>query len=218
MSEFTKKCAEKWKQMAQKDRKRFEDIALMDKNRYPREQHDFSNASTNILSSGSDSIRRKKRKRTKDPAMPKRAWSAFFFFSHEMRPSIREDHPDWRVSEVAKELGKRWEDCQDKTKYEAQAQADRQRYEEEMLQYKNGTYVPGTKSRLSAEERSTPGPINDDFFEDDEVDDHEESLLSVSENSAPSQSAERNSSDDPPISFDARTLAQPSKENNEHLL
>jgi len=35
--------------------------------------------------------------------------SAFFFFCGEFRASIKADHPDYNVGEIAKELGKRWE-------------------------------------------------------------------------------------------------------------
>lgn len=71
-----------------------------------------------------------KRRRLKDPGMPKRPLSAFFFFCDEHRPKIRTSHPEWKVSDIAKELGHRWEDCSAKEPYEAQAKNDKLRYEE----------------------------------------------------------------------------------------
>lgn len=74
-----------------------------------------------------DEGRTKKRKR--DPDAPKKALSAFFLFCQDERPKVRSEHPEWKVSEIAKELGKRWEHCKNKPKYESQAQVEKQRYE-----------------------------------------------------------------------------------------
>lgn len=75
-------------------------------------------------------MRGAKRRRLKDPSMPKRALSAFFFFCDHYRSEVRNAHPEWRVSEVAKELGRLWDECSDKAPYELQAQKDKLRYEE----------------------------------------------------------------------------------------
>jgi high mobility group protein B1 len=55
--------------------------------------------------------------------------SAFFFYCADARPSIRAQQPGWSVAEVAKELGKRWENLPDRPKYEAMASKDKERYE-----------------------------------------------------------------------------------------
>lgn len=80
----------------------------------------------------------KREKRHKDPDAPKRPMSAFFMFCQEERPKVKKIHPDWKVGEIAKELGKRWEHVE-KTKYEGEAARDKQRYEKEMAQYKAST-------------------------------------------------------------------------------
>ncbi|VDL91165.1 unnamed protein product [Schistocephalus solidus] len=121
-SDFSKKCAERWKVMTAKEKKRFEDMSALDKERFNREMVDY--VPPEGVKKG------KKRKAPKDPTQPKRAWSAFFFFCDEFRGKIKEEHPDWKVADIAKELGRRWEDCSDKPKYEALAQQDKQRYEE----------------------------------------------------------------------------------------
>ncbi len=81
-------------------------------------------------------VRGVKRRRLKDPGMPKRSLSAFFFFCDEYRPKIRASHPEWKVSDIAKDLGKRWEECTNKAPYEVQAQNDKLRYEEVCLLFK----------------------------------------------------------------------------------
>lgn len=42
---------------------------------------------------------------------------------------MRAKFPDWGVGDVAKELGKRWELCSNRTKYEQMAAKDKARYE-----------------------------------------------------------------------------------------
>ena len=51
------------------------------------------------------------------------------FFSKEERTRVVEANPTWKVPDVARELGARWNNCQDKSKYEALAIKDKKRYE-----------------------------------------------------------------------------------------
>ena len=90
--------------------------------------------------------KKKKVKRMKDPNAPKRALSGFFWFSNEERPKVQAANPDFKVQlkiseshtlikkltqkfnpdlyihvsikvgDVAKELGRRWADCDPSTK------------------------------------------------------------------------------------------------------
>lgn len=114
-SEFSKKCSEKWKAMTSKEKKRFEDMA--------------SKSDAGGKGKG-------KRKRTKDPNAPKRSLSGFFFFCNEERSKVRAKFPDYMVGDVAKELGKRWEVCQNRSKFESMAVVDKARYEKEMKAYR----------------------------------------------------------------------------------
>lgn len=187
-SDFSKKCAERWKVsslffssksstlilqlMTPKEKKRFEDLAVLDRERFNREMCDY--VPPDGMKKG------KKRKGPKDPTVPARAWSAFFFFCDEFRSKVRESNPDWKVADIAKELGRQWETCQDKAKYELLAQKDKQRYEEvnyslwfisffliplslsryfickkllsfqDMIKYRAGTYVPREKKLAGA--------------------------------------------------------------------
>ncbi|CAH8512080.1 unnamed protein product [Schistosoma turkestanicum] len=145
-SEFSKKCAEKWKLMNIEQRKCFEEMAKLDMDRFNREMAHY------IPPVGMRRGRR--RRRIKDPSMPKRSWSAFFFFCDAFRPKIRSEHPDWKVSDIAKELGRRWEECSDKEKYERRAQSDKLRYEQDMEKYKAGLYVATKRARICEQTKS----------------------------------------------------------------
>jgi len=128
-TEFSKKCAERWKQMTEKEKKRFSDMADKDKQRYDREM-------ANYVPPVSDG---KKHKKKKDPNAPKRPLSAFFLFCADERAAVKSANPSYSVGDVAKHLGERWNKvtADVKSKYEARASQDKGRYEKEMEHYRN---------------------------------------------------------------------------------
>jgi len=80
----------------------------------------------------------KRAKTAKDPMAPKRAISAFILFGNDERKRLKTEKPDLAFGEIGKELGKRWKDSSEdvKNKYHALAQIDKQRYVQEMDQYR----------------------------------------------------------------------------------
>ncbi|PIC41896.1 hypothetical protein B9Z55_009157 [Caenorhabditis nigoni] len=128
VTEISKKCSEKWKTMVDDEKRRFYELAQKDAERYQAE----------VAAYGGEDAMRKRKRAKKDPHAPKRALSAFFFYSQDKRPEIQGQHPDWKVGQVAQELGKMWKLVPQETKdaYEAKAQADKDRYAEEMRHYK----------------------------------------------------------------------------------
>ncbi|KAK2142646.1 hypothetical protein LSH36_930g00157, partial [Paralvinella palmiformis] len=110
-TEFSKLCAEKWKGMDSEDKKRYNDMAAKDKVRHEEEMSNFTPE--------------KGEKRKRDPNAPKRSLSAFFFFNKEERDKIKESSPQLSLGEMAKELGRRWQKCMNKDKFEALAKSDK---------------------------------------------------------------------------------------------
>ncbi|XP_073044972.1 FACT complex subunit SSRP1 isoform X1 [Primulina eburnea] len=86
-----------------------------------------------------DGSKKKKQKKKKDPNAPKRAISAFMFFSQTERENVKKNNPGISFTEVGKELGDRWNKltAEEKAPYEAKARADKKRYSEEIKGYKN---------------------------------------------------------------------------------
>jgi len=144
--EFSKKCASQWKTMSDKEKKRFQGMADRDKVRFDDEMKHYEPAP------GAGG-RGSKRKQTKDPNAPKRSLSAFFWwllyillkvtaltidisisnsrFCNDERGHVKEQHPDYTLGDIAKELGKRWAEVDEATKanYAAMAEKDKARYE-----------------------------------------------------------------------------------------
>ena len=71
----------------------------------------------------------------KDPAKPKRAKTSFLYFCDEERPKVMSEHPELKLGQVMKELGKRWKAVTDKSKYDLLHKKDKERYIEEMEEY-----------------------------------------------------------------------------------
>lgn len=80
----------------------------------------------------------KSHKRRRDPNAPKQPLTAFFIYSTEERPRVKEDHPTMSVTDVAKELGRRWSELDSESKQRFHARADelRQKFDLEMAAYK----------------------------------------------------------------------------------
>jgi len=74
----------------------------------------------------------------KDPNAPKKPLSAYFLFSQEERLKVKNENPEMSITDVAKELGKRWAtlDPAIKQSYEQRYQDARKLYDAEMSQYK----------------------------------------------------------------------------------
>lgn len=120
-TDFNKKCSERWKTMSDQEKERFVQMAEQDNLRYGYEQP-----------------APKRRKQMKDPNAPKRALTAFILYSNDHRNSIREANPDLPVTEVSRELGRRWGslDPSVKKQYEDRANLDKERYQREMADYR----------------------------------------------------------------------------------
>ncbi|VDL48562.1 unnamed protein product [Hymenolepis diminuta] len=133
---FSKECSAKWKvgdlfkfraffqTLSAKEKKKFEDLAAKDKERYQKDMKNYKPPA------GED-----KKKKKKDPNAPKKPMSAFFLFCQDERAKVREAHPDWSVGQCAKELASRWEQCKNKSKYETQATQEKAKYQKAMEKY-----------------------------------------------------------------------------------
>jgi len=76
---------------------------------------------------------KKERKAKKKSDGPKRAKSAYIFYSTEQRPILKEAEPSLEFGELNKRLGEQWNnlDADEKKKYEEMSAADKKRFEDE---------------------------------------------------------------------------------------
>jgi len=79
----------------------------------------------------------KKKRAKKDPNAPKRASSAYIFFSSEKREEVIKKHGKESIGETAKRIAALWKKAtaEDKKKFEARADKDKKRWEKEKKEY-----------------------------------------------------------------------------------
>jgi len=78
-----------------------------------------------------------KEKKLKDENAPKRPKTAYLYFSEKVRPEIREENPELKMTEISKIIGEQWKQAspQSKLEYTKKADKDKARYKEEMEEY-----------------------------------------------------------------------------------
>jgi hypothetical protein len=99
-------------------------------------------------------------KKKKDPNAPKRATTAFMFYSTKMRPIINKEKPEIKFAEMGKLIGGKWRELSSEAKkeFEDMAAKDKQRYNDEMARY---------KVKKEAEEDGMDDDPDDDDSDDD---------------------------------------------------
>ena len=150
--EITKIIAANFKELSPEDRKEWDEKAAGDKKRYEAEMADYSAPEDD----GDDEPAKKKSK--KDPNAPKRAQSAYLYFSTTNRDRIKEANPDADFGEINKMLGAEWKrmDSDDKAKYEAMAKQDKARYATEMKSYSPVKGASTAASKKKAKDPNAP--------------------------------------------------------------
>jgi hypothetical protein len=76
-------------------------------------------------------------KKKKDPAAPKKNCSSYIFFCKDMRESVKSENPGLKGTEITKEIANMWKKLEedDKGPFIEKAEADKQRYLDEMKSY-----------------------------------------------------------------------------------
>ena len=101
----------------------------------------------------------------KDPNRPKKALTAFMFFSNAKRDQVKQDHPDIAksVPDISRKLGELWKAASDadKVPYNELAAEDKKRYAKEMESYEpSKDAVPTPKKAKVATGGSAGGAAN----------------------------------------------------------
>jgi len=124
-TEVMKVLGQMWQ--AEKKRAPYEKQAAADKARYEKEMAGY------VPPPATEADKKKK----KDPSAPKRPRSAYLYYCEAERAAVLKKHPDYKITDVSKELGPAWQklSAKAKAKYEKLAAQDKQRYDAEMASY-----------------------------------------------------------------------------------
>ena len=126
--ELTTLMSQEWRNMTDGDKKKYTDLAIVDKERYMKEKEEYESNSEND-SSESENEKPKKAKKEKDPDAPKKNQNSWMHFCRETRAK----HPN--VKHTVAALKVMWADLDDKSEYEEMAKVDKERYVKEKKEY-----------------------------------------------------------------------------------
>eukprot|EP00903_Cladosiphon_okamuranus_P016677 g15378.t1 len=103
---------------------------------------------------GGSSKSPKKKRAKKDKNAPKGAMSAFMQFSQAKRAEIKAENPDMKITEISKVLGEKWRglDEEAKASFQQKADADKERYQKEMVTYNAKKAAEAPEEEESGEE------------------------------------------------------------------
>ncbi|CEG84220.1 hypothetical protein RMATCC62417_18058 [Rhizopus microsporus] len=151
VGEISKQIADRWKRMTQEEK----DIYIKEANRLKEEQRALHPNSMYIRRSRAELIEagkitkeddnntpesdKKKRgkKRTKNPGIPKHPLSAYMWYLTEVRPKTMKKFPSSNVGQISKYCAEKWHSMTDEERapWKTKAQVDKDRYAREMQLY-----------------------------------------------------------------------------------
>lgn len=134
--DISKKLSEKWKSLSENEKIPYINKSNEDKERFKKEMDEYKiSESDEDIEENKKSEKKKRKKKNKDE--PKKALSAYLFFSMEERPKITEKDPKMNFPDITKKVAEKWNslDEKDKAPYVIKANNDKERYKRDMEQY-----------------------------------------------------------------------------------
>lgn len=132
-----------YKKMSEDEKKKYDDMAAKDKERYTAEMKDYVPPSDDDDdddddNNGGGKKKVAKKKVKKDPNAPKKPMSAYLLFSTKMRASIKEEFPDMNFGDLARKIAERYKalPADEMEKLTEKAKEDKAKYMKVMAAYK----------------------------------------------------------------------------------
>lgn len=122
--------ARQFKELAEKEKIKWTKKADEDKARYAEQMKSYVPAEDPTGGRG-------KKKAKKDPNAPKRNMSAYFLYSIDARPTIKEQNPDASFGDIARLISSKFKELseEEKAAWQEKADKDKVRYQREMAAY-----------------------------------------------------------------------------------
>eukprot|EP01084_Bolivina_argentea_P200295 342516_1 len=159
ITELSKLISEEWKVMTADDKKIYEEAAKVNKERYTKsiaiyKETDEYSEYQKVLNQYKDEKKRWEKsggmdaddagfqislpRKPKDKNCPKRGLTSYFLYAKEVREKTKEEHPTKQITELAKEISKKWKlvTDEDKKPYNEEAVRLKEAYKIKMEAYK----------------------------------------------------------------------------------
>lgn len=169
LGEVSKELARLWAET--KDRQPYEDLAAAGKAEYEEKKLEWQKKCQELLDKSSSSTAKKQSgskkaatARTNGSPAPKRPMSCYLFFCADKRAEVSKKVKS--LGDISKELARLWaetaDDVEVRQKYQDMADADKKRYEEEMIQFngveENGKVAPKRNGKAAPKNKSAKKP------------------------------------------------------------
>lgn len=150
-----KERVKKGDKKAVKEMNKYQQMVKKDKERYDSQMKDYTPP---VQSSDDEKTKGKRKKKPADA--PKRALSAYQFWSKDARPKIVKEHPEAKAKDVMKLLGEAWKKVPEKKRapYQKKANADKERYNKAMEEYKKTHATTASATSSKSTPRKPRGP------------------------------------------------------------
>jgi hypothetical protein len=153
--QLSKYTSHMYKSLTAEEKAEWDERARRDKERFQEEMkhyvppHGFDNHGN--LMAEYTAPRKNSKKAPKDPNMPKRARGSFVLFTKDERPKIQQENPQIKFTDLGAVLGKRWRALteEERKKYDALAEQDKQRFAQEMEIYRSQNQLEHNSSNAS---------------------------------------------------------------------
>lgn len=148
-TQITSRLGALWKNLSDKEKEKYEVLSKKDKVRYENDMSSYNPPEA------SESGRKSRAKQERTG--PKRPLSSYMYFCQDRRESIKAVNPSMSAKDITSELGRVWKELSDdaKTPYEAQASADKLRFQSEKA--KESGSETKSSSKTPAKASSTSG-------------------------------------------------------------
>lgn len=137
--DIARKLGEIWNSLPEEEKRPYIEAASQEKERYDAEMENYDQMLQTAYPADLNKPRRRKR-RKKEPGAPTRPLSAYNIYFGEIRNDVKKSQENLSFGEIGKLIARRWKDLsvEEKRLYEERAGQDRQRYINEMKQYRPG--------------------------------------------------------------------------------
>lgn len=179
VTDITKILGQRWGEMDAAAKAPYEEQAAADKLRYAEELKTWQAENPDEVAAMDAQGKRGRAAAKKQKTGPKRATTAYFFFTAEMRERVKEENPDLKITELAKVMGAQWKALseEEKQKYNEMAEKDKERYAAEKDTWDEdhpgeATQSPKTrapKKKAAAAAAATGAADDSDDDSDDDV-------------------------------------------------
>jgi len=159
--EIGKHLGELWNTCSDKQKKKYTEKSLKEKERYGNETAEYIKAGGDP-----DDLKRRRKtdrkektgkktekKKEKDPDAPKKPKSAYLFFSLEERELLKKEQPSLNFGDVGKLIGERWKRIKPeaKNKYQKMAEEAKAKYDAELKAYQASTSSTSSSTSTTSE-------------------------------------------------------------------